>query len=130
MAFLCPDTEDGKKTSFRLTDVLSGGEISVGDEVEYIVIQSRPNSKPIATNVRKIRLSDYHNIDIAVIVSWVPRMVVTLIILPVLSNCKHKIPLHQLYRTLARLNIALLWSLFSCQPIKYLCALYFISFMR
>lgn len=53
-AFLCPDTEDGKKTSFRLTDVVSGGEISVGDEVEYILIQSRPNSRPIATTVRKI----------------------------------------------------------------------------
>lgn len=53
-AFLCPDPEDGKKTSFRLTDVVSGGEISVGDEVEYILIQSRPNSKPVATNVRKI----------------------------------------------------------------------------
>jgi len=39
-------------------DVVSGGEISVGDEVEYILIQSRPNSKPFATNVRKIRLAD------------------------------------------------------------------------
>jgi len=95
-AFLCPDTEDGKKTSFRLTDVVSGGEISVGDEVEYILIQSRPNSKPIATNVRKIRLSDYCNLDVAVIGSLVPRMVVILIILPVLSNCKRDISLCQL----------------------------------
>ena len=59
MAFICPDTEDAKKTSFRLTDVASGGEISIGDEVEYVLIQSRPNSKPIATNVRKIRLTIY-----------------------------------------------------------------------
>lgn len=54
-AFLCPDTEDGRKTSFRLTDVVSGGDISVGDEVEYVLVQMRPNAKPIAANVRKIR---------------------------------------------------------------------------
>jgi len=54
-AFLCPDAEDGKKTSFRLSDVVSGGDVSVGDEVEYVLIQSRPNSKPVAANVRKIR---------------------------------------------------------------------------
>jgi len=56
-AFLCPD-EDGKKTSFRLADVVSGGEISVGDEVEYVLLQSRPNSRAVAANVRKIRFVD------------------------------------------------------------------------
>jgi len=40
-------------------DVVSGGEISVGDEVEYVLIQSRPNSRPIVSNVRKIRFVDF-----------------------------------------------------------------------
>jgi len=68
MAFL--DTDDGKKTSFRLSDVVNGGEISVGDEVEYVLIQSRPNSKPIATNVRKIGLEDLVCLHVLAVGVW------------------------------------------------------------
>jgi cold shock CspA family protein len=52
-ASIVPDTEDGKKVSFRVGDVLNGGDISVGDEVEYIVMQNG-SGRCVAANVRKI----------------------------------------------------------------------------
>jgi cold shock CspA family protein len=51
-AFLVP-YDDGKKVSFRVTEVLNGGEVSIGDEVEYIVMQGT-NGRYYASNVRKI----------------------------------------------------------------------------
>jgi cold shock CspA family protein len=51
-AFLVPD-DDGKKVSFRVTEVLNGGEVLIGDEVEYIVMQGT-NGRYYASNVRKI----------------------------------------------------------------------------
>jgi len=52
-AYLVSEAEDGKKLSFRIQDV-NGGDISTGDEVEYIVLQSQYSGRFCVTNVHKI----------------------------------------------------------------------------
>lgn len=45
--------EEGKKVSFRLSDVLNGADVMVGDEMEFIVTQTA-SGRLQAGNVRKI----------------------------------------------------------------------------
>lgn len=52
-AHLTSEAEDGKKLLFRVRDV-NGGEISVGDEMEYVVIQNRTTGRYEPTNIHKI----------------------------------------------------------------------------
>lgn len=52
--FLNYEAEEGKKLFFHMTEVHDGVEISVGDDVEFVLVQNQRNGKYSACSLRKI----------------------------------------------------------------------------
>ena len=59
--FLNYEAEEGKKLFFHMTEVHDGVEITVGDNVEFVLVQNQRNGKYSACSLRKIRYAIHHS---------------------------------------------------------------------
>ena len=52
--FLHYEAVEGKKLFFHMSELHGGGDLSPGDEVEFVVVQNQRNNKFSAVSLRKI----------------------------------------------------------------------------
>ena len=53
--FLTHEVEEGKKLFFHMTEVHDGIELTVGDEVEFVIVHNQRNGKYSAVSLRRLQ---------------------------------------------------------------------------